>query len=114
MIADLIGVEGADDVGMIKPAKQPHLPMKPGDRARPGCNMRRDDLESDEAAHELVLGLEHPAFGPLAQAIKDNVAADDKATVLLRKRREAWNSVKICSATRRAARAEESRGYRPS
>ena len=82
-IADLIGVESADDVGMIKPAEQPHLPVKPADRARPGGNPRRDDLESDEAAHELVLGLEHTAFVTLPQAIKDNVAADDKAIDLV-------------------------------
>src|SRR4051794_39942193 len=80
VIAGLIGVESADDVGMIKPAQQPHLPMKPGDRARPGCQMRCDDLESDEAAHELVLGLEHTSSATLSQAIKNNVGADDKAS----------------------------------
>ena len=75
---DLIGVEGADDVGMIEPADQLHLALEPGDHSLVRGDLRRDDLERDGPVHHRVMGLVDPAHRAGADPIENDVTAHDQ------------------------------------
>ena len=80
---ELVRVEGADHVRVIEPADQLHLPVEPGDRAGLRRDLRGDDLQGDEPAHQPVLGLVDPTLRARADRLEDDVAADHQAVRLV-------------------------------
>ena len=78
-LVDLVGVEGTHDVGMVEPADQLHLALKPGHDPLVRRDLRRDDLERDHPVHHRVMRLVNPPHRARADAVENDVAADDQA-----------------------------------
>ena len=78
-LLELVGVEGPYHVGMIEPADQLHLALKPGDDPIVRGDLRRDDLERDHPVHHDMMGLVDSAHRAGADPVEDDVTADDQA-----------------------------------
>ena len=69
-VADLVGVEGPDDVLVPEPARRPHLVEEAVQRLGPAGQVFIDDLDGHLRAHHAVLGEvdgAHAASAQLAQ-----------------------------------------------
>ena len=71
--ADLIGVDGVDDVGMVQRGGGPDLAVKAPHRSRVGQAIGLDHLERDDLAQLPVAGLEDLAHAPFPQPFQQHV-----------------------------------------
>ena len=72
--ASLVGVEGADNVGVVQLGRRLHFALETLDRLGIVEQLGVDDLQGDEAIHLLVSGLVDGAHASLPQQLKDLVA----------------------------------------
>ncbi len=72
---DFIGVEGADDVGMIELSGGADFPLETLDRLRVDGAVLADDLDGDDAAQAALPGLVHRAHAAFPQAVEEDIGA---------------------------------------
>ena len=75
---NLVGVEGSNDVGMIEPAHQLHLALKPRHHAFVGAISGAMIFSATDPVHHCVMGFVDPAHRPRADPVEDHVTADDQ------------------------------------
>ena len=80
--AVLVGVDHADEVGVVHQGRGLRLAAEPLDRRAVAAEGRGQDLDGDLAAERAVPGLEDDPHPPRADPLEDQVVADDQAVGL--------------------------------
>ena len=80
--ADLVGVDGPDDVGVVELRGGADLALEAADGVGVLQALLADDLDGDDAAELPVAGLEDGAHAALAEALQQDVGAEQQARAL--------------------------------
>src|SRR5271157_6436792 len=75
----LVGIEGADDVGVVEKPDNLHFAEEPRDGKLRGCTDRQYDLEGDQAIQQPMPGLEYAPHGSDTETVEQHVTSENEA-----------------------------------